>query len=201
MTGTSLVKLVLVVMPLGLDTFALSTILGILPMPLHARIRTTITFAIAEGIMPAVGLLIGLPVGAAIGKWSGYLAGALILAVGLWMWYKERHEDNEDDDTAEGEAAQIAKMATKAGWGLIGLALSISLDELAVGFSFGVLGLPLVPVLLLIALQALLVSFAGQWIGRRLGKNIGSYAEKLVGPLFCALGIWFIVAQLLNIPF
>ena len=117
------------------------------------------------------------------------------------MWYKERHEDNEDDDTAEGEAAQIAKMATKAGWGLIGLALSISLDELAVGFSFGVLGLPLVPVLLLIALQALLVSFAGQWIGRRLGKNIGSYAEKLVGPLFCALGIWFIVAQLLNIPF
>jgi manganese efflux pump family protein len=83
----------------------------------------------------------------------------------------------------------------------MGLALSISLDELAVGFSFGLLGLPVVPILLLIALQALLVSLAGQWIGRHVGQRVGPYAEQLVGPILCLLGAWFIAAQLLEVPF
>ena len=150
--------------------------------------------------MPAVGLLIGLPVGNVVGKWSDYLAGILLVAIGLWMWRKEGREEKEDSEVAESEVARIAHVATSAGWGLVGLALSISLDELAVGFSFGVLGFPLVPVLLLIASQALFVSFLGQWIGRHLGEKIGKRAEKLVGPVLCLLGGWFIMAQLLNIP-
>jgi putative Mn2+ efflux pump MntP len=200
MTPTLLVRLILFALPLGLDTFALSTILGVTPLPTRIRVRLAVTFAAAEGLMPAVGLLLGLPLGNAVGTWSGYLAGALICGIGLWMWWKERREDAEDDDE-EGEAARIARAATATGWSLVGLALSVSLDELAVGFSFGVVRLPLVPALILIALQALLVSLAGQWVGRRSGKKLGERAEQLAGPALCVLGLWFIAAQFFGIPF
>ena len=202
MTMSVLVRLVLFVLPLGLDTFALSTIIGVTPLATRTRVRLALTFAAAEGLMPAVGLLLGLPLGNALGAWSGYLAGALLCGLGGWMWWKERGERDEDDDAeGKGEAAKITRAATAAGWGILGLAVSISLDELAVGFSFGVLRVPLVPTLVLIALQALLASVAGQWTGRHMGQKLGERAEQLAGPAFGVLGLWFIAAQLFGLPF
>lgn len=213
MTGGLVLRLALLVLPLGLDTFALSTVLGVTPMPLRARLRLALTFAAAEGLMPAIGLLLGLPLGSAIGAWSGYAAGVLLAGVGLWMW---RHDDDDDDDDdnrdvacatgkpergGAGEAAAIARAARAGGWALVGLALSVSLDELAVGFSFGVLGFPLAPALVVIACQALLVSLLGQWVGRHAGARLGERAERLAGPALCLLGLWFILASLVHLPF
>jgi putative Mn2+ efflux pump MntP len=181
---------------LGLDTFALSTVLGVLPLAREQRLRIAVTFAVAEGLMPAVGLVLGLPLGHALGRYASYVAGALLIGIGGWIWWTSRREQVEDD-----EATRIMSAATRSTWSLLGLAVSISLDELAVGFSFGLLGLPLVPILLLIALQALLVSFAGQWIGRHVGQRVGPLAEQLVGPILCLLGAWFIAAELLGVPF
>lgn len=209
MTARLILRLVLFALPLGLDTFALSTVLGVTPMPGRTRLRLALTFAAAEGIMPAVGLLLGLPLGNVIGAWSGYVAGALIVGVGLWMWRNERREDDKDDprndrpDTAEeddDEGAKIARAAHSGGWAVVGLALSVSLDELAVGFSFGVLGFPLAPALLVIALQALCVSLLGQWVGGHAGERLGERAERLAGPALCLLGVWFLVAPILGLP-
>lgn len=201
MTGQVLARLILFVLPLGLDTFALSTVLGMTPMPARSRVRLALTFAAAEGLMPAIGLLLGLPLGRAIGEWSDYLAGVLIFGVGLWMVIKERGEDGDNEDGADaGEAATIAHAVTKGGWAVAGLALSISLDELAVGFSFGVLGFPLAPALLVIALQALLVSLVGQWVGMHAGHPIGARAEQLAGPVLCFLGLWFVIGRLVGLP-
>jgi manganese efflux pump family protein len=192
-----MLRIILVVLPLGLDTFALSTVLGVLPMARGQRLRIAVIFAAAEGLMPAVGLVVGLPLGHALGRYASYVAGALLIGIGGWMWWNFRREQAGDKDD---EAAKIMSAATASTWSLMGLALSISLDELAVGFSFGLLGLPLLPILLLIALQALLMSLAGQWIGRRVGRQVGPYAEQLVGPILCLLGAWFIAAELLGVP-
>jgi putative Mn2+ efflux pump MntP len=193
-----MLRVILVVLPLGLDTFALSTVLGVLPLARGQRLRIAIVFAAAEGLMPAVGLVLGLPLGHALGRWASYVAGTLLIGLGGWVWWSTRRERAEERDD---EAAKIMSAATGNTWSLMGLALSISLDEMAVGFSFGLLGLPLIPILLLIALQALLVSLAGQWIGRHVGQRVGPYAEQLVGPILCLLGTWFIADQLLGIPF
>ena len=202
MTTNVGIRLILFALPLGLDTFALSTVLGVTPMPVRRRLRLAATFAAAEGLMPAVGLLIGLPLGSAVGGWSGYLAGVLLVGVGFWMVMKERKDDKPDDSTEGGEeAARIAGAASMRGWALLGLALSVSLDELAVGFSFGVLGFPLPPALGVIAFQALVVSLAGQWVGRHAGGALGERAEQLAGPALCLLGVWFVLAQALGVPF
>lgn len=47
------------------------------------------------------------------------------------------------------------------GWGAVLLGLSISLDELAIGFTLGLLRLPVVLVIVLIGIQAFTLSRLG----------------------------------------
>jgi len=190
-------RLIPLILSLGLDTFALSTALGVAPLPVRTRLRLALTFAAAEGVMPAVGLLIGRPLGATIGGWAVYIAAALLIGTGVWM-LREGLED-DDDDEAGGEASKIMSAATARGLPLVGIALSVSLDELAMGFSFGVLRVAVAPALIAIALQALVVSLGGQWIGQRMGAALGERAEVLAGVVLCLLGVGFIVARVTGV--
>src|SRR5215469_10247067 len=104
---------ILVVLPLGLDTFALSTVLGVLPLARDQRLRIAIVFALAEGLMPAVGLLLGLPLGHALGRWASYAAGALLIGLGGWVWWNSRREGAEEEGE---EAARIMSAATSSTW-------------------------------------------------------------------------------------
>jgi len=191
------VRIVPLILSLGLDTFALSTALGVAPLPAWTRLRLALTFAAAEGLMPAVGLFLGHPLGDAIGGWAVYIAAVLLIGTGAWL-LREGLEDDDDDEPG-GEAAKIMSAATARGLPLVGIALSVSLDELAMGFSFGVLRIPVVPALVAIALQALVVSLGGQWIGQRVGAALGERAEVLAGVVLCLLGIGFIVARVAGV--
>ncbi|HKC74671.1 MAG TPA: manganese efflux pump [Chloroflexota bacterium] len=195
-TGLDL-RVIPLILALGLDTFALSTTLGIAPLSRRARLRLALTFAAAEGLMPAVGLLIGRPLGEAVGRWDVYAAAALLLVTGLWML---REGLAEDDGRSSGdERAQALRLASAQGLSLVGLALSVSLDELAVGFSFGILRIALLPALVAIALQALLLSLCGLWLGRRVGRALGERAEMLSGVVLCLLGIALGVGRLMGL--
>jgi len=192
-------RLIPLILSLGLDTFALSTALGVAPLPARTRLRLALTFAMAEGLMPAVGLLLGRPLGTAIGGWALYIAAALLIGTGVWMLREGLEDDDDDDDEPGGEASKIMSAATARGLPLVGIALSVSLDELAMGFSFGVLRVAVAPALIAIALQALVVSLGGQWIGQRMGAALGERAEVLAGVVLCLLGVGFIVARLLGV--
>jgi manganese efflux pump family protein len=144
--------------------------------------------------MPAVGLLIGRPLREAVGRWDVYPAAALLLVTGLWML---REGLAEDDERSSGDVqAQDLRLAPAQGLSLVGLALSVSLDKLAVDFSFGVLRVALVPALVAIALQALLLSLCGLWLGSRVGRALGERAELLAGAVLCVLGIALAVRRL-----
>ena len=182
-------RLVPLILSLGLDTFALSTALGVAPLPARTRLRLALTFATAEGLMPAVGLLLGRPLGDAIGTGAVYIAAVLLIGTGVWLLREGLEDDDDADDEPGREAARIMSAAMARGWPLLGIALSVSLDELAMGFSFGVLRVPVVPALGAIALQALVVSVIGQWIGRRVGAALSERAEMAAGVVLCLLGL------------
>ena len=55
MTGQEIIRLMIFILPLGLDTFALSTVLGMQPLSPRHRLRLALIFALAEGAMPALG--------------------------------------------------------------------------------------------------------------------------------------------------
>ena len=113
----------------------------------------------------------------------------LLIGTGVWLPREGMEDDDDADDEPGGEAARIMSAAMARGWPLLGIALSVSLDELAMGFSFGVLRVPVVPALGAIALQALVVSVIGQWIGRRVGAALGERAEMAAGVVLCLLGL------------
>src|SRR5919197_3789482 len=104
-TGLDL-RLIPLILSLGLDTFALSTTRGA-PLSLRARVRLALTFAVAEGLMPAVGLLIGRPLGEAVGRWDVYAAAALLIVTGLWML--------REGLAADDKRAQILRLASAQG--------------------------------------------------------------------------------------
>jgi manganese efflux pump family protein len=70
----------------------------------------------------------------------------------------------------------------------IGVGLSVSLDELAIGFVIGLLRLPALAVALLVGAQALLASQLGLRLGARLGERLGERAEQAAGLLLVAPG-------------
>jgi putative Mn2+ efflux pump MntP len=78
---------------------------------------------------------------------------------------------------------------------MLALGLSISLDEFAIGFTIGLLHLPIWLAILLIGLQAFVLAQAGLRLGGRLGESAGESAEKLAGGALIALGIALALEQ------
>ena len=69
---------------LGLDVFAVTLGLGIKGVPRTRWMRIAVTFALFAGLMPAVGLLVWRRLSNPFGDVMNYVAGAVLLALGLW---------------------------------------------------------------------------------------------------------------------
>ncbi|WP_313640475.1 manganese efflux pump [Paenibacillus sp.] len=97
--------------------------------------------------------------------------------------------------TKEGEKLE----RNLVGWTLIMTALSISLDELAVGFSIGLIDVPVALTILLIALQAFIFTFLGLAFGSKFKRFLGEWSEKVAGIVLGLLGFWIIIEAVLKL--
>ena len=68
-------------------------------------------------------------------------------------------------------------LASSPGLALIALRISVSLDELAIGFSMGLTHPPTVAVIMAIALQALVAAQLGLAVGAKIGERWRERAE------------------------
>jgi len=179
-------KLVGLVLPLGLDTFAVAAALGIAGSNPRDRTRITATFITFEMGMPIVGFLAGTLVGRTLGTVADYLAVAILMALGIYMLVA--HD--------EGEEARLRLLSRIHGLAVLGLGISVSIDELAIGFTIGLLRLPIVLVITLIGIQTLLVTQLGLRLGRRLGEQIREGAERAAGVALAVLGLVLLIERL-----
>jgi putative Mn2+ efflux pump MntP len=177
-------RTLLLIVPLALDTFAVAAAIGMAGLPHRERLRVSLIFAGFEMLMPLVGFAAGLALGSAIGDVADYLAIAVLVGVGASML-----RSGEDEAGAVNAAARVHGLA------VIGLGLSISLDELAIGFTIGLLGLPILLIVVLIGLQAFIAAQLGHRLGARLGERVAEGAERLAGIALVALGVALLVQQ------
>ncbi len=133
-------KLVALVVPLGLDTFAVAGALGIIGVSPARRLRISLLFSAFEEGLPLIGLALGAPLGNAIGGTADHIAIGVLLAFGLYTLLSPE----PDEQQRLGQLTQIN------GLGALLLGVSISLDELAIGFTLGLLRLPAGLVIVLI---------------------------------------------------
>lgn len=185
------------VLPLGLDSFAVAAAIGAAgTLTTRARWRITALFVLFEGGMPLVGLAIGAPLARLIGPTADYVAAAAVVAIGAWMLLSEGDSDNDNNEDTDDEEARAGRLLTAHGAALIGLGISISLDELAIGFSLGLTRLPLIPVAVAIAAQALLAAQLGLHLGARIADRLRDWSERLAGIILVALGLFLVAERL-----
>jgi putative Mn2+ efflux pump MntP len=184
----SVAKLIALVLPLGLDTFAVGAALGMAGLPERHRLGVSVLFTAFEGGMPIIGLALGAPLGRAIGSSADYIAIAVLIGFGLYTLLRR-----EDDET-EG----IANFAERGVLGTLLLDLSISIDELAIGFTLGLLRVPVIAVIIAIAAQAFVVTQFGLRLGTRLSHRARDNAERLGGLALTTLGAVLLTENLLT---
>jgi putative Mn2+ efflux pump MntP len=216
-------SLLLLILPLGFDTLGVSISLGIkshrqefpregkqgsrIPGSLHSALL----FSLTEMLMPLVGLAIGFVAASLIGNVMEFLGPLLLIGIGLW----ELIEEGREYITKKRKTQKKIFQNTLPGeerfrWeSQLLLALSVSLDELAIGFSLGAVTTSsssvrtVNPVVLciLIGVQGFIMTLIGLSLGRTLRsrlKPVQELSEFLSAFLLIGLGIWFLVAK--NIP-
>ena len=141
--------------------------------------------------MPLVGLALGASIGHAVGSVADYLSGSLLVLLGGYLWWAD-----DDDD----ESAKACRLTSAQGLVLVGLALSISLDELAIGFSLGLGANLTIPTTIIagITIQALVVSQLGLSFGIWISERLRECIERLAGPMLIVLGIYLLADALIH---
>jgi putative Mn2+ efflux pump MntP len=83
---------------------------------------------------------------------------------------------------------------------MLGAGVAVSLDELAIGFTLGLLGVPIVAALILIAIQAFAISQLGFAVGDRVSESIREGAERFAGLALIAIGGVVLLGKLVPLP-
>jgi len=182
--------LISLVVPLGLDTFAIAAALGMSGLTRRDRLRVTALFTGFEMGMPIVGIVLGAVAGTVVGNAADYVAIAIVIALGIFMLWPRR--DDRDDP------ARVGLLARTHGLAAVGLGISISLDELAIGFTVGLLRFPVVLLIALIGTQTLIVTQAGLRLGSSVGEAVRERAEQLAGAVLGTLGIVLLAEKLMR---
>ena len=138
--------------------------------------------------MPIAGMLIGSVAGAFLGAWAGYGGIAFLFVAGLLLLRPGKEESDE--------TGRLRLLAHARGLAILDLGLSISVDELTVGLSAGLLGLSIVLTVLWIAVQAFVATQVGLRLGGRLGEEVRERAEWVAGVALIVVALVLLVIRL-----
>ncbi len=185
-----MIRLLALILPLAADTFAVSAALGILRLTGSRRVALSLTFAVFEGGMPLLGLALGAVLGRLIGSLADYVAVAALIGLGIYLLFQ-----NE-----ESEGHRLERLARSNGIAMVGAGVAVSLDELAIGFTLGLLGVPILAALILIAVQAFTVSQVGFVVGARVSESIREGAERFAGLALIAIGGLVLLGEFVALP-
>ena len=215
----SILPLLLFILPLGLDTLGVSISLGIRSrrdtvttekgkkFQFPAWLISAILFSLAETFMPLLGLVIGYTTSLVITNFMHVVGPLILIGVGLWELIEESKEYFKKKKLSGLHTFQYKAPDEKQfQWKRqLLLVLSISLDELVIGFSLGTIAAshgsvvtvhPFV-ICILIGIQGFLMTLIGITLGRTLRsrlRNLKEWTEFLSAFLLIGLGIWLLVA-------
>lgn len=178
-----MVTLLLLGFALSLDSFRVSVGLGTLKLSRMRQFQIVMAFGVCDAIAPLIGLLIGKSLLEYIGPWVEHLGPLLLCAYGVYVIYiAHRYAGKEVGDTDR--------------WMVLGLPLSLSLDNLVAGTSLGMIGFPILLSVLVIGAMSALLSFAGLRLGRTATNLLRFRAELIGGVVLIAIALSFVVQDL-----
>ena len=171
---------------LAMDALAVALATGICLRQVDARqtARMSLSFGLFQALMPILGWFAGLAVRGYFEAYGSWIACAMLVLVGGKMiWEGLRHDPSCD-----------TRKDPTTGMALLLLSIATSLDALAVGLSFSVLGVSIWVPALVIGVVCLALTAIGLHTGRLACRvpGLSRYAEILGGAVLLAIGVNFI---------
>jgi putative Mn2+ efflux pump MntP len=172
-----LLTLLMVAVALGMDAFSLGIGVGMNGLRLREVLKISSVIAIFHIIMPLIGLFMGRYLSSIIGSLANFTGGGLLVLLGIHMVWSGVRQDEEP------------VLDHRNGLGLLVFALSVSVDSLSVGLSFGLFPTDILLAVLLFGSVGGLMSALGLLLGRRLSESVGEYGEVFGGIILLVFGI------------
>ena len=171
-----MVTLLLLGFTLGLDSFRVSLVLGTLkPRPMQ-QAQIAVAFGLCDGLAPLAGLYLGQTLVQYAGVWVEHLGPAVICAYGIYVIYVARRYAGRE--TMDGDR-----------WIVLGLPLSLSLDNLVAGAGLGMIGFPVLLSVVVIGAMSGLMALAGLRFGSAAVKRLGIKSELVSGIALVLIAI------------
>ena len=185
--GSKMLTLLLLGFALSLDSFRASLGLGALQLSRVRQLQIVVAFGVCDALAPLVGLLIGKSLLTYVGPWVEHLGPLLLCAYGVYVLYiARRYAASERHETDH--------------WMVLGLPLSLSLDNLIAGTTLGMVGFPLWLSVAVIGGMSSLLSFAGLRLGGAAANLLRVRVELIGGAVLIFVALSFMAEQLWNSP-
>ncbi len=174
------ITLILVGTSVGLGNFAASVAIGLGGVSKSLRLRIALVFGLFETGMPIIGLVIGNNIAGKLGGNANLIGGALLGLTGFYLTASSLRK------TENKTVADVSK-----GWGrLIIAGLSLSIDNLIVGFGLGTRHQSLWLAVIVIGVTSVCLSLLGLELGRRLSSKVEQYSDLASGLVLILVGLF-----------
>ena len=172
--------ILLIAVGLSMDAFAVAISFGLGMRVLHLRyaLRIALFFGVFQAIMPIIGYLAGLSIRGFLENFDHWIAFALLFFIGSKMIYEAFALE---DDQKPMNPQDLLLLFT--------LAFATSIDALAVGLSLSFLKVDILQPAIIIGVTTLAISFAGVFIGQRLGHLFEKKIEIAGGLILIGIGL------------
>jgi len=178
-----MVTLLLLGFALSLDSFRVSLGLGTLKLSRLRQLQIVIAFGVCDALAPLIGLLIGKSLLQTVGPWVEHLGPLLLCAYGVYVIYiAKRCAGTETGETDR--------------WMVLGLPLSLSLDNLIAGTTLGMIGFPILLSVTIIGVMSALLSLAGLRLGRTAVNLLRFRADLIGGVVLIFIALTFVIEDL-----
>ncbi|MEH6945496.1 manganese efflux pump MntP family protein [Bacillus sp. JJ634] len=173
---SELITLIIMAFALGMDAFSIGLGMGMFKLRLKQIFKIGLTVGFFHIWMPLLGIICGRFLSEQFGTFAAYAGGILLILLGIQMLFS---------GIKGGESATLAPV----GKGLLVFALSVSLDSFSVGLTLGIYGARTILALTCFGLAAMILTWSGLLIGRKIQGLLGLYSEILGGSILCAFGL------------
>lgn len=142
------------------------------------RLRILLVFAFFEFTVPLTGVWLGQRVSSAISGSASWIGPVLLAGFGVFTIITSRRSRKD--------RRQLAEAVTS--WkGLAGLSAGLSVDNLVVGFSLGLHGIPPLAMATTVMCFSVAFSWLGLQVGHRVRKDFGTTGTAVTGVLLILL--------------
>ena len=171
---------------LSMDALAVSICKGLCQkkMSWKSAIIIGLSFGIFQAGMPFIGYLLGAQFIGIIDSVSHWVAFSLLVIIGLNMIIESRKEKTDEEVSCDIDGKLLIDYKE-----LLTLSIATSIDALAVGFSFALLKISIMPSVCLIGSTTFIISTLGVYIGFKFGSRFKSASKTVGGVILILIGL------------